>query len=184
MPSFLAVMLPHTTVFHLSLETNKWPINSWHLCLYVQLEWNTVAHGRATTGGEGISICKLLPTVCSQCTRLDFVLKFVSIFNFYTTKCIPYHLNKYPGSSMPTRSLRRGDPIIKSNTNKFALSSHIFVRIGALSVWRSLNSNKSWSPSKVDTRIRTHTSMKIQLRTIMATWPAQPPCFYLKKIFH
>ena len=79
-PSFLAVVLPCTTVFHLSLETNKWPINSWHLCLYVQLEWNTVAHGSATAGGEGISICKLLasresssslqlvPTACHAAT--------------------------------------------------------------------------------------------------------------------
>ena len=80
-PSFLAVVLPCTTVFHLSLETNKWPINSWHLCLYVQLEWNTVAHGSATAGGEGISICKLLPTVCSLCTLLVFLkLSPFSIF--------------------------------------------------------------------------------------------------------
>ena len=85
MPSLLAVLLPCATVFHLSLETNKWPINSWHLCLYVQLEWITVAHGSATAGGEGISICKLLPTICATVCHSSWMYKKQMIWCSFTS---------------------------------------------------------------------------------------------------
>ena len=75
MPSPPAVALPCATVFHSSWTyKHRCQLLIGHL-LVSKHKWNTVVHGSTTARKEGISICKLLPTVCASVCHSSWMYK-------------------------------------------------------------------------------------------------------------
>ena len=84
MPSPPAVALPCATVFHSSWTyKHRCQLLIGHL-LVSKLKWNTVVHGSTTARKEGISICKLLPTVCDPVCHSSWMYKKQIIWWWFT----------------------------------------------------------------------------------------------------
>ena len=84
MPSPPAVALPCATVFHSSWTyKHRCQLLIGHL-LVSKLKWNTVVHGSTTARKEGISICKLLPTVCATVCHSSWMYKKQMIWWSFT----------------------------------------------------------------------------------------------------
>ena len=84
MPSPPVVALPCATVFHSSWTyKHRIQLLIGHL-LVSKLKWNTVVHGSTTARKEGISICKLLPTVCATVCHSSWRYKKQMIWWLFT----------------------------------------------------------------------------------------------------